>query len=88
MENYGIYVQAINYPTVPIGEERLRITPTPGHNKELSAHLINALDETFTKLKLDRVSDWAKKGGRCGVAEPGYDHIKPIWTPQQLSSKN
>ncbi|VVT53097.1 uncharacterized protein SAPINGB_P003402 [Magnusiomyces paraingens] len=84
LEKYGIYVQAINYPTVPIGHERLRITPTPGHNKELSDHLIKALDETFDTLGLDRIKDWEKKGGRCGVAQPGYDHIKPIWTPKQL----
>lgn len=84
LEKYGIYVQAINYPTVPIGHERLRITPTPGHKKELSDSLIQAVDETFTTLGLDRISDWEKKGGRCGVAEPGYEDIKPIWTPKQL----
>lgn len=88
LEKYGIYVQAINYPTVPIGQERLRITPTPGHTNKLSDYLVNALDETFTTLGLDRVEDWAKKGGRCGVAEPGYENIKPIWTEKQMNSKN
>lgn len=85
LEKYSIYVQAINYPTVPIGQERLRITPTPGHNKELSDYLVKALDETFTTLKLDRVEDWAAQGGRCGVAEPGYEHAAtPIWTEAQM----
>jgi 5-aminolevulinate synthase len=87
MAKYGIYVQAINYPTVPIGHERLRVTPTPGHGKQLADELVTAIDETFTELGLLRVSDWAAKGGRCGVAEPESDKISPIWTDKQLEFK-
>lgn len=85
MSKYGIYVQAINYPTVPIGHERLRVTPTPGHNQKLADELVEALDETFNELGLMRVTDWAAQGGRCGVAEPGATEVAPIWTPKQLS---
>lgn len=84
MAKYGIYVQAINYPTVPIGHERLRVTPTPGHGEKLANELVSALDETFTELNLKRVSDWVEEGGRCGVGENGSKEIKPIWTEQQL----
>ncbi|KAK9319356.1 pyridoxal phosphate-dependent transferase [Lipomyces orientalis] len=44
LERFDIYVQAINYPTVPVGEERLRVTPTPGHGPELAENLVNALE--------------------------------------------
>lgn len=43
MEEHSIYVQPINYPTVPVGEERLRITPTPFHGKEHADRLVKAL---------------------------------------------
>lgn len=85
MSKYGIYVQAINYPTVPIGHERLRVTPTPGHNDQLADELVAALDETFTELGLLRVEDWAAQGGRCGIAEAGAPKVSPIWTEKELS---
>ncbi|CAN6600119.1 5-aminolevulinate synthase, mitochondrial [Trichomonascus vanleenenianus] len=85
LTKYNIYVQAINYPTVPIGHERLRITPTPGHNKALSDELVAALDETFTELGLNRVDDWAAQGGLCGVGDAVAEKVKPIWSPEQLA---
>jgi 5-aminolevulinate synthase len=51
---YGIYIQPINYPTVPKGSERLRITPGPLHEDALIDQLVEALVEVWTRLKLWR----------------------------------
>ena len=52
LEDFGIYIQPINYPTVPKGTERLRITPTPFHNDQLLNALADALREVWKKLGL------------------------------------
>ncbi|MGC2199746.1 MAG: 5-aminolevulinate synthase [Stellaceae bacterium] len=52
LESFDIYVQPINYPTVPKGTERLRITPTPFHTDQLIDGLATALREIWGRLAL------------------------------------
>ena len=54
MDEFGVYIQPINYPTVPRGTERLRITPSPLHSDEDIAHLLHALDAIWSSLDLPR----------------------------------
>ncbi|KAH8737918.1 5-aminolevulinate synthase precursor [Ilyonectria robusta] len=83
LQDYRIYVQSINYPTVPVGQERLRITPTPGHTKEYRDELVQAVDEIWTRLGIKRTSEWAAEGGFIGVGEEGNIQ-EPLWTDKQL----
>jgi len=53
LDEHGIYIQPINYPTVPKGTERLRITPTPLHNDELMDALITSLQKVWQDLGLE-----------------------------------
>jgi 5-aminolevulinate synthase len=52
MADWGIYVQPINYPTVPKGTERLRITPGPLHSAEDITHLIDALSSLWSRCAI------------------------------------
>ncbi|KAF1957558.1 5-aminolevulinate synthase-like protein [Byssothecium circinans] len=84
LQDWGIYVQPINYPTVPVGQERLRITPTPGHGREYRDELVEAFDSVWNKLGIKRTSEWAAEGGFIGVGEAGKADEAPLWTDEQL----
>ena len=52
LSKYKIYVQPINYPTVPKGTERLRVTPTPLHTKEMADNLVDSLKKVWKNLNI------------------------------------
>lgn len=56
LQRYGHYVQPINYPTVPVGTERLRFTPGPLHEDEMIDSLVHALTDIWGRLELPQAA--------------------------------
>lgn len=77
LSTYDIYIQPINYPTVPKGTERLRITPNPSHTIEMAQELGKALNEIFADLKLKRSTDAVQGTQRSMVQEANCSSREP-----------
>ena len=59
LTDYAVYVQPINYPTVPRGAERLRFTPTPFHTDAMMLDLVQALDALWSRCNVKRLGGYA-----------------------------
>jgi hypothetical protein len=73
MDKYHIYVQPINYPTVPRGGERLRLTPTPLHNDAMFDHLVKGLLDTWKTLGIPMRDQMPALNGQAEL-EKGHGH--------------
>ena len=73
MTRHQIYVQSINYPTVPRGEERLRVTPTPGHTTAMMDQLCDALVDVWQTLDIPFERQWLEQANDRTSGNSSHD---------------
>jgi 5-aminolevulinate synthase len=83
LEKWKIYAQAVNFPTVPVGYECLRLSATSSHDFPLQRILVKALDEVWNTLDIPRAEAW----GRLVRPLNGVTARDSIWTTEQLEYK-
>ena len=84
-DEFGIHVQPVNSPSVAVGQERLRISPTAAHTQAHQDHLVKALVQIWNRLGLKRIEDWRR--GTDGFLNEGWEEqvaARAIWTDSQL----
>ena len=86
-EEFSIYVQPINSPSVPFGKERLRISPTAAHSEKHQDDLVRALSIVWERLNLRKLSDWCMtEDGQVNQdwADTGLENS--VWSSEQLGA--
>jgi 5-aminolevulinate synthase len=76
LDRHGIYIQPINYPTVPFGAERLRITPTPYHGDAHITHLVESLVDVWSALRIPFVQAEDVEAPFANDADCSYPQMK------------
>ena len=77
LQDLGVYVQPINYPTVPQGTERLRFTPTPFHDDRMLDHLVRAMDQLWSHCNVKRLGGVAAVGPSANPHAAGTQQSEP-----------
>ncbi|KAK5998043.1 5-aminolevulinic acid synthase [Cladobotryum mycophilum] len=84
---YRIYAQPINAPSVAIGAERLRIAPTSSHTPAQQKHLLQALKEIWGRLGLRTLQEWERDSEGRLKPEWNPEQSQPLWTETTLEAE-